>query len=60
MGAAIVISEIDGKTFALGLLIIFIGVLFRSLAVVLSAYEKKFKFKEKLFMVFVWLPKSTV
>ncbi len=44
----------------LGILVVLIGLFFRSIGVYLSVIGGKLKFKEKIFCIFAYLPKATV
>lgn len=44
----------------LGLILVFIGLIFRSVGVMISITGNKFSWKEKLFIVISYLPKATV
>ena len=60
VGASIRFNEIGVDMIGKGLFIIFVGIIFRWIAVVLVTFEKKYVFKERIFMAFAWLPKATV
>lgn len=60
VGAAVQFKYIEGKSFGLSILVIFIGVGMRWVGTVLAASEPKFNCQEKMFFGFAWIPKATV
>ncbi|XP_071492549.1 sodium/hydrogen exchanger 9B2-like [Diadema antillarum] len=60
IGAAVALEYLDGQTVGLGIATLIIGIIVRVVATWLSVLGAKFNNKEKLFMVFSWLPKATV
>lgn len=60
VGAAVKLNEVDSGVLGKGFLIILVGVSCRMLATFLSAFERRFTFKERVFMAFAWIPKATV
>ena len=60
VGAAVQFKYIEGKSFLLSILVIFLGVSMRWVGTVVAASEPKFNCKEKMFFGFAWIPKATV
>lgn len=60
VGAAVQFKYIEGKSFLLSILVIFLGVAMRWIGTVVAASEPKFTCKEKMFFGFAWIPKATV
>lgn len=60
VGAAVLFDKIEGSQIGKGLIVIFIGVTARWLATFIVTCEKKFTYKERMFMAFAWIPKATV
>nr|XP_002128513.1 sodium/hydrogen exchanger 9B2-like [Ciona intestinalis] len=60
IGAEISITEMDGGSVALGIAVLMIGLLFRTLTTFGAVTFAGLSFKEKLFVCFAWIPKATV
>lgn len=60
VGAAVIFSDIDVNSLGVGLLIIFIGLVFRWIGAYMAFCEKKYTRKEAAFVAFAWIPKATV
>lgn len=60
IGTEVQVNEIDGKLVGVGLIVIVIGLIFRSLGVWVSLLKSDLNAKEKLFCVIAYLPKATV
>ena len=60
VGAAVKLDEVDSGVLGKGFIIILIGVSCRMLATFFSAFERRFTYKERLFMAFAGIPKATV
>ncbi|XP_078495074.1 sodium/hydrogen exchanger 9B2-like [Ciona intestinalis] len=60
IGAEISITEMDGNSVALGIAVLMIGLLFRTLTTFGAVTFAGLSFKEKLFVCFAWIPKATV
>merc|ERR1711990_51716 len=60
VGAAVQFKYIEGKSFGLSIIVIFLGVTMRWVGTVIAASEPKFTCKEKMFFGFAWIPKATV
>ena len=54
-----IFSQIRASDVGKSIVCIFCGILFRFLAVLLASHSKKYNFKERLFMAFSYMPKST-
>ncbi|XP_064596743.1 sodium/hydrogen exchanger 9B2-like [Liolophura sinensis] len=60
IGAVVEVKNLDAKTVGLGCAVIGIGLLLRIVTTFCVISFAGFTFKEKLFIVFSWLPKGTV
>lgn len=60
VGAAVLFSKLDSSILGTSLEVILIGVTCRWVATVVVTFEKKFTYKERMFMGFAWIPKATV
>lgn len=60
IGTEVQVNEIDGKLVGVGLIVIVIGLIFRSLGVWVSLLKSDLNAKEKLFCIIAYLPKATV
>lgn len=60
VGAAVQFEKISPSSVGYGFAVILIGVTFRWLGTVGSAFESKYTCKERMFMAFAWIPKATV
>lgn len=60
VGAAVQFKYIEGKSFGLSILVIFLGVSMRWIGTIVAASEPKFGCYEKMFFGFAWIPKATV
>jgi len=60
VGAAVLFEKIEVSQIGKGLIVIFIGVTARWLATFIVTFEKKYTYKERMFMAFAWIPKATV
>lgn len=60
IGSAVQIQNIQANIIGLGLLILFVGLLARSVGVLISLHKSPLNFKEKLFCIIAYWPKATV
>ncbi|XP_076802176.1 sodium/hydrogen exchanger 9B2-like [Clavelina lepadiformis] len=60
IGAEINIESMDADIIGLGLAVLFIGLLFRTLTTFAAVLRAGLTLKEKIFVCFAWLPKATV
>lgn len=60
IGNEIAIEKLDGSTVGMGVAMLFIGLLLRSVVAFFSAFGHTFTLKEKFFVAIAWLPKATV
>uniref|UniRef100_H2Z5K9 Cation/H+ exchanger transmembrane domain-containing protein n=1 Tax=Ciona savignyi TaxID=51511 RepID=H2Z5K9_CIOSA len=60
IGAEIAIEKMDGKAVAMGIAVLLICLLFRTLATFGAVSFAGLNVKEKLFVCFSWIPKATV
>lgn len=60
IGTEVKINELNGQIIGIGFLILFTGLLLRSIGVWLSLLKTKLNNKEKLFCIISYLPKATV
>lgn len=60
VGAAVLFNNINGSDLGIGIVIIFIGLVFRWIGAYMAFCEKKYSRKEAAFVAFAWIPKATV
>jgi solute carrier family 9B (sodium/hydrogen exchanger), member 1/2 len=60
VGATLIVSQLNANTIKKGVVCILGGLLLRMCAAFLVVFEKKYTFKERLFISFCWVPKATV
>ncbi|KAK6172297.1 hypothetical protein SNE40_015987 [Patella caerulea] len=60
IGNAVSIENLQSGNVGLGMLTLFVGLVFRLIVTFFSAYGMNFSFREKLFLTVSWLPKATV
>lgn len=60
IGSAVHIQSIQPKIIGIGLLILFVGLIARSIGVWIALHKSNLKIKEKLFCIIAYWPKATV
>ena len=60
IGATLVISNLKGSIIGYAILVIICGLCARLIAAYFVSVEKRFVWKEKLFIALCWIPKATV
>ncbi|XP_064597395.1 sodium/hydrogen exchanger 9B2-like [Liolophura sinensis] len=60
IGNEIDINKLDGSVVGLGIAMLFIGLILRTIVAFFSAFGYTFNMKEKFFIALSWLPKATV